>query len=63
MDLHDSTGLIVEEAKPEEGLELHVGSNVFRTTNGVIKLQGKEQIVLEVATATSDLVVDDGFLR
>lgn len=48
MDLHDSTGLIVEEAKPEEGLELHVGSNVFRTTNGVIKLQGKEQIVLEV---------------
>jgi len=29
-------------------LELHVGSNVFRTTNGVIKIQGKEQIVLEV---------------
>ena len=47
MDLNDTTGLIVEE-KPEQGLELHVGSNVFRTTNGVIKLQGKEQIVLEV---------------
>ena len=46
-DLDDTTGLIVEE-KPEQGLELHVGSNVFRTTNGVIKLQGKEQIVLEV---------------
>lgn len=48
MDLDDSTGLIVEEEKPEQGLELHIGSNVFRTTNGVIKLQGKEQIVLEV---------------
>lgn len=47
-DTNDSPGEIVEEAKPEEGLELHVGSNVFRTTNGVIKLQGKEQIVLEV---------------
>jgi hypothetical protein len=47
-DLRDGTAEIVEEAKPEEGLELHVGSNVFRTTNGVIKLQGKEQIVLEV---------------
>lgn len=47
-DLDDTTGLIVEEDKPEQGLELHIGSNVFRTTNGVIKLQGKEQIVLEV---------------
>lgn len=34
--------------KPEHGVELHIGSNVFRTTNGVVKLQGKEQIVLEV---------------
>ena len=32
---------------PEQGLELHVGSNVFRNTNGVVKLQGKEQLVLE----------------
>jgi hypothetical protein len=48
MHLDGSTDMIVEEAKPEQGLELHVGSNVFRTTNGVIKLQGKEQIVLEV---------------
>src|SRR5690349_19223809 len=47
MDL-DGTDVTVEEARPEQGLELHVGSNVFRTTNGVIKLQGKEQIVLEV---------------
>lgn len=48
MDLDDATNLIVEEEKPEQGLELHIGSNVFRTTNGVMKLQGKEQIVLEV---------------
>jgi hypothetical protein len=48
MDLNDGTGMIVEEAKPEQGLELHVGSNVFRTTNGVLKLQGKEQVVVEV---------------
>jgi hypothetical protein len=39
---------IAEEEKPEVGLELHVGSNVFRTTNGVLKFQGKEQVVLEV---------------
>jgi len=44
----DSTAELVEEKKPEQGIELHVGSNVFRTTNGVIKLQGKEQLVLEV---------------
>ncbi len=44
----DDPAEIVEEEKPEQGLELHVGSNVFRTTNGVVKLQGKEQIVLEV---------------
>ena len=48
MDPHAGPDEIVEEAKPEEGLELHVGSNVFRTTNGVVKIQGKEQIVLEV---------------
>jgi hypothetical protein len=48
MDLDEATEMIVELEKPEVGLELHVGSNVFRTTNGVIKLQGKEQIVLEV---------------
>lgn len=47
MDL-DGTDVTVEDARPEQGLELHVGSNVFRSTNGVIKLQGKEQIVLEV---------------
>ncbi|HTL60997.1 MAG TPA: hypothetical protein VL261_05060 [Nitrospira sp.] len=48
MDFEEATETIVDEEKPEVGLELHVGSNIFRTTNGVIKLQGKEQIVIEV---------------
>jgi len=47
MQLDASRGTI-EDAKPEQGLELHVGSNVFRTTNGVVKVQGKEHLVLEV---------------
>jgi len=38
---------MIDIEKPEQGLELHVGSNVFRNTNGVVKLQGKEQLVLE----------------
>lgn len=38
---------LIELEKPEQGLELQVGSNVFRNTNGVVKLQGKEQLVLE----------------
>jgi hypothetical protein len=48
MGFDEPAELTVEENKPEVGLELHVGSNIFRTTNGVIKFQGKEQIVLEV---------------
>jgi hypothetical protein len=38
---------LIDIEKPEQGLELHVGSNVFRNMNGVVKLQGKEQLVLE----------------
>jgi hypothetical protein len=38
---------LIDIEKPEQGLELHVGSNVFRNTNGVVKLQGKEQLVVE----------------
>lgn len=30
-----------------QGLELHIGSNIFRNTNGVIKIHGKEQLVVE----------------
>jgi hypothetical protein len=48
MDLGEAIEAGVDLEKPEQGVELHIGSNVFRTTNGVIKLQGKEQIVLEV---------------
>ena len=47
-DFVETIELDVEVEKPEQGLELLIGSNVFRATNGVIKLQGKEQIVLEV---------------
>jgi len=46
ISITDSPELIDIE-KPEQGLELHVGSNVFRNTNGVVKLQGKEQLVVE----------------
>ncbi|HKY72288.1 MAG TPA: hypothetical protein VJL88_10245 [Nitrospira sp.] len=60
-ELDEAAGLIVEEEKPEVGLELHVGSNIFRTTNGVIKLQGKEQIVLEVQTAPPALLLTMDF--
>jgi hypothetical protein len=30
------------------GFELHIGSNIFRNTNGVVKVHGKEQIVVEL---------------
>lgn len=60
-DLDGSAEVIVEEARPEQGLELHVGSNVFRTTNGVIKLQGKEQIVLEVQPQPAALLLTMDF--
>lgn len=61
----DSSDLI-EEAKPETGLELHMGSNVFRNINGVVKLQGKEQMFWEVVPdlqtllLTMDLYDDKG---
>lgn len=55
-----------DEAKPETGLELHMGSNVFRNINGVVKLQGKEQMFwevvpdLETLLLTMDLYDDKG---
>ena len=61
LDLGDISDVLVEEEKPEQGLELLIGSNVFRTTNGVIKLQGKEQIVLEVQPATPALLLTMDF--
>ena len=38
---------LIDSEMPKQGLELYVGSNVFRNTNGVLKFQGKEQVVLE----------------
>jgi len=32
---------------PKLGMEFLIGSNIFRNTNGVIKIHGKEQLVLE----------------
>lgn len=32
---------------PKPGLELLIGSNIFRNTNGVVKFHGKEQVVFE----------------
>jgi len=57
---------LIDIEKPEQGLELHVGSNVFRNTNGVVKLQGKEQLVVEMQPQplalllTMDLYDDQG---
>lgn len=57
---------LIDLEKPEQGLEIHIGSNVFRNTNGVLKLQGKEQLVLEtqldpvMLLLTMDLYNDQG---
>jgi hypothetical protein len=65
LGITDSPELIDIEM-PEQGLELYVGSNVFRNTNGVVKLQGKEQVVLEtqpqplVLLLTMDLYDEQG---
>ncbi len=32
---------------PKVGPELLIGSNIFRNTNGVVKIHGKEQLVVE----------------
>ena len=48
---------LIDIEKPEQGLELYVGSNVFRNTNGVVKLQGKEQMVLETQPQPSALLL------
>lgn len=48
------------------GTELLIGSNIFRNTNGVVKIHGKEQLVLEykpeqgLLLLTIDLYGEDG---
>src|SRR6478672_506599 len=39
------------------GPELLIGSNIFRNTNGVVTIQGKEQIVLETRPEEGLLLV------
>lgn len=53
---------------PKPGLELRIGSNIFRSTNGVVTIHGKEQLLIEVKPehglllATLDLY-DEGSVR
>jgi hypothetical protein len=39
------------------GLELRIGSNIFRRTNGVVKIHGKEQLVIEIKPEQGLLLV------
>jgi hypothetical protein len=38
-------------------MELNIGTNIFRNTNGILKLQGKEQVFLEVHADPPGLVL------
>lgn len=38
-------------------MELNIGSNIFRNTNGVLALQGREQIVLEMRLDQTQLLL------
>ena len=38
-------------------MELNIGSNIFRNANGVVKVQEKEQIVLQIGTEEHRLFV------
>ena len=38
-------------------MELNIGSNIFRNTNGVLALQGREQIVLEMRPDQTQLLL------
>lgn len=63
-----STSRTTDKAAPtaRPGLELLIGSNIFRNTNGVVKIQGKEQLFLEskpeqgVLLVTLDLYSEAG---
>lgn len=41
---HTATAGVLSKA----GFELRIGSNIFRNTNGVVAIHGKEQLVIEV---------------
>ena len=38
-----------ESDRIKHSLEIRLGSNIFRNTNGVLRVQGKEQLVLELS--------------
>jgi len=38
-------------------MELNIGTNIFRNTNGIVKLHGKEQVFLEVQAEPPSLVM------
>ncbi|GMV52098.1 hypothetical protein FBQ96_16270 [Nitrospirales bacterium NOB] len=38
----------LEPDRQKHSLEIRLGSNIFRNTNGVLRIQGKEQLVLEL---------------
>lgn len=42
-------------------MELRIGSNSFRNTNGVLTLQGKEQVVLELPAHENQLLLTMDF--
>lgn len=46
---------------PRTGLELLIGSNIFRNSNGVVKIHGKEQLVVESKPEQSLLLVTIDF--
>src|SRR5574337_2214636 len=58
---------VIESLSSKQGLELLIGSNIFRNTNGVVKIQGKEQLFLELKPEqgllllTADLYSETGF--
>jgi hypothetical protein len=42
----------------QPGIELLIGSNIFRNTNGVVKIHGKEQLVLEAKQGLLYVTID-----
>ncbi|MBS0164947.1 hypothetical protein ACYX34_08655 [Nitrospira sp. CMX1] len=42
---------------PKPRLELRIGSNIFRNTNGVVTIHGKEQLVVELKPELGQLLI------
>ncbi|MGQ0809953.1 MAG: hypothetical protein ACT4OO_01845 [Nitrospiraceae bacterium] len=51
----------IEPKQQKSLLELTIGSNIFRNTNGVLKIQGREQIVLQVHPEDNELLLTMDF--